>query len=115
MASTALRAHELVLDDFCMRQFNDVDPSYTGTKVLFDPQQFEALVNEHYEKGGKALVDGYAPFCKHLFVPNFAGVRKSTLEITPENEALLRSAYEARTPQELPVLSRYFPLDAIGE
>jgi hypothetical protein len=24
------------------------------------------------EQGGK-LVDGYAPFCKHVFVPNFVG------------------------------------------
>uniref|UniRef100_A0A7S1XN97 Flagellar associated protein n=2 Tax=Phaeomonas parva TaxID=124430 RepID=A0A7S1XN97_9STRA len=111
MAST----HELVLDEFALRQFNDRDPGYTGTKVSFDEAEFEAKINEAYDAGGKALVDGYAPFCKHIFVPNFAGVKASTLPITPENEHLLRSSYEARTEQELPVLSRYFPLAAVGE
>lgn len=39
----------------------------------------------------------YAPFCKHVFVPNFAGVQTSTVKITPENEKLLVTGYEART------------------
>ena len=34
---------------------------------------FEAHVNDLFDGGSLALVDGYAPFCKHLFVPNFAG------------------------------------------
>lgn len=33
--------------------------------------EFEARVNECYRQGAK-LHDGYAPFCKHLFIPNFA-------------------------------------------
>ena len=37
----------------------------------------------------------------------------STLEITPENEHLLRSRYEARTATELPVLARYFPAESV--
>ena len=56
-----------------------------------------------------ALKDGYAPFCKHLFIPNFLDdVVCSYVEITPENEMHLRSGYEARTEKELPVLSRWF-------
>ena len=43
------------------------------------------------------LVDGYAPFCKHIFVDNFAKVLMSIVEITPENEKLLKTEYEART------------------
>jgi len=61
------------------------------------------------------LVDGYAPFCKHLFIPNFTPARGSCLEITSENEHLLRSGYEARTEQELPVLVRWFPADSVQE
>jgi len=53
----------------------------------------------------------YAPFCKHLFIPNFLpGLKAPTVPITPANEAALRSAYDARTEDELPVLVRW--LDA---
>lgn len=51
--------HELVMDSFCLRQFNN--PSYTGTQINFDVDAFEAKVNEYY-RAGYSLVDGYAPF-----------------------------------------------------
>ena len=53
---------------------------------------------------------GTAPFCKHFFVRNFVGdhLKTPVVEITAENERLLRSGYEARTPEELPVLQRWF-------
>ena len=35
------------------------------------------------------------------------------LPITKENEPLLRSGYEARTEQELPVLVRWFPAESL--
>ena len=38
-----------------------------------------------YFKEGRPLVDGYAPFCKHLFVPNFCGAAVQNLEITDQN------------------------------
>ena len=34
----------------------------------------------------------------------------TTLEITNENQHLLRSEYQARTEKELPVLVRWFPV-----
>lgn len=49
----------LVMDDFCIRQFNN--PSYTGTQVNYDIVQFENKVNEFY-RNGSPLIDGYAPF-----------------------------------------------------
>jgi len=45
------------------------------------------------------LVDGYAWFCKHFFVPNFVGASVGVIPITDSNEHLLKTAYEARTPQ----------------
>lgn len=54
------------------------------------------------------LVDGYAPFCKHLFVGNFVGAEAGVVRITPENHTLLRTGYEARREGELPVLARWF-------
>lgn len=62
-------------------------------------------MNECYRQGAK-LHDGYAPFCKHLFIPNFARLKSGIVKITPENAGLLRSTYEARTEKELPVLVR---------
>ena len=48
--------------------------------------------------------DGYAPFCKHLFIPNFASVKCGYTKITEENKSLIESCYEARTEKELAVL-----------
>lgn len=67
-----------------------------------------------YHSGQCTLVDGYAPFCKHLFVPNFARVKLPVLEITPQNEHLLRTEYRARRPEELPVLQRFFPRESFS-
>jgi hypothetical protein len=85
------------------------------SKFFAAMQAFEAKINELYASGDYPLVDGYAPFCKHLFVPNFAGVKNNVLVVTPENEGRLRSGYEARTAQELAVLTRWFPKDGADE
>jgi len=70
--------------------------------------QFEQIVNSRYSNPSQ-LRDGYAPFCKHLFLLNdFSNVRVNVLEITSENEQYLRTRYEARNENELPVLTRYF-------
>ena len=60
------------------------------------------------------MKEGYAPFCKHLFVINdFTDAKVNVLEITKENEHLLRSKYEARNDKELPVLTRSFPRELL--
>jgi len=98
----AANKHDLLVDDFCLRQFS---PEYGGSRITMAPADFEAIVNE-YHLANPTLADGYAPFCKHVFMPNFAGLTAGTAPITPENEHLLRSVYEARTEQELPVMVR---------
>ncbi|KAJ8606377.1 hypothetical protein CTAYLR_009321 [Chrysophaeum taylorii] len=96
----------IVVDPFCLRQF---DPASGKTPFIpMSVAEFEAKVNELYDDDNK-LTDGYAPFCKHLFVPNFAGCESNVVAITAENEHLLRSGYVARTDAELPVLERWFP------
>ena len=113
MATMAALKPALVVDPFCLRQFDESSGKtpFVGLAVA----DFEARVNAAYEaRGGDAcLVDGYAPFCKHLFVENFAGCVGSVLEVTAENEALLRSGYSARTEKELAVLQRWFPKEAV--
>ena len=42
-------ANELVLDKFCLRQFNNAD--YTGTQITYDTVAFENKVNEYYRNG----------------------------------------------------------------
>ncbi|KAF8063689.1 hypothetical protein HT031_003544 [Scenedesmus sp. PABB004] len=95
------------LDAFAARQWDD--PNYSGTRLSCDKAAFVRTVHELYAAGGCALVDGYAPFCKHLFVPNFVGAAVGSLRITPANRHLLRSAYTRRRPEELAVLTRWFP------
>jgi hypothetical protein len=51
--------HKLVVDAFCIRQFNNAD--YTGSQIHFPVEEFEKKVNEYFETG-TPLVDGYAPF-----------------------------------------------------
>ena len=73
--------------------------------------EFTKSVNDRFTSD-TMLQDGYAPFCKHLFVKNdFTDARVNVLPITTENRALLRSDYQARNDKELPVLQRWFPAD----
>lgn len=113
VATMSARPPTFVVDPFCERQFND--PNYTGTKLGCEQSAFEKVVNDAHDAGDAPLVDGYAPFCKHVFIRNFTPATLPYLAITDQNQHLLRSAYEARTEQELPVLVRWFPREAIPE
>ena len=95
----------IALTQFARQRHFDTD--FRGTKILDQsPDQFLAQVNRQYDP--KHFVNGYAPFCKHLFLPNFSEARLGVLPITPKNLVRLRSGYEARTESELPVLVRWF-------
>ena len=110
----------LVVDPFCHRQFasESGEGNYAGAVFDIPILEFEDVVNSRYDPS--RLVDGYAPFCKHLFVINdFTDARVSVLPIIADNERHLRTRYEARTEWELPVLTRHFDresllLDAAG-
>lgn len=93
------------MDAFCIRQFNN--PLYTGTQISYDVSLFEDFVNSEFHAKSLALVDGYAPFCKHIFMPNFAGIKCGYAEISKENERLIKSCYESRKEDELAVLIQY--------
>jgi len=70
-------------------------------------KKFEEVANTRFDSS--YLKDGYAPFCKHLFIVNdFTDARVNVLPITKENEHCLRTKYEARNEKELPVLTRHF-------
>lgn len=63
------------------------------------------MVSERVQ-GAAPLREGYAPFCRHFFAPNFCGATCGTAAITNHNRHLLRSGYIKRRPEELPVLAR---------
>ena len=69
------------------------------------PQAFEQRLNE---EAPLAILDGYAPFCRLHVHRNWTSTRCLTVPITDDNRQLLKSAYEARTKDELPVLVRWF-------
>lgn len=112
---------DISLDSFAHRQFDD--PSYAGTKLRLSKDNFMRKVKEFYEERKQmqqefedrpVLIDGYAPFCKHLFMPNMDdSIVVGEIEITKDNEHLLRTHYHARKEGELPVLTRYFPNDKV--
>lgn len=106
----------LAIDPFCYRQFAEHEAAskspYGGTVFSNSVEEFTAICNQRYAE--EDLKEGYAPFCKHLFVINdFTDAKVNVLEITKENEHLLRSKYEARNDKELPVLTRSFPRELL--
>ena len=58
---------KIVIDPFCFKQFESAAGSLF---INYDKADFTEKVNDFYlkvkDEGG--LKDGYAPFCKHLFV-----------------------------------------------
>ncbi|ADV26351.1 hypothetical protein Psesu_0493 [Pseudoxanthomonas suwonensis 11-1] len=68
-------------------------------------EEFERYLNAH---APLKVIDGYAPFCKLHVHRNWTSTRCLTVPVTDGNRHLLRSAYEARSREELPVLVRWF-------
>mmetsp|Transcript_12985 Transcript_12985/g.37348 ORF Transcript_12985/g.37348 Transcript_12985/m.37348 type:complete len:249 (-) Transcript_12985:1700-2446(-) len=101
------------LDEFADRQWDD--PNFSGTRFSCDRKAFVDRVHQVAEKQGPSgLVEGYAPFCKHVFVPNeYDDVTVSAVAITDENRRLLETTYARRRPEEFAVLTRYFPADKV--
>lgn len=102
------------LDEFCYRQFDD--PNYSGTKIPIKKEDFVSQLNQYLNENFEniQLVEGYAPFCKHIFIPNFVkGVKVGNMKITESNEKFLKSGYLKRTEKELAVLSRWFPKELV--
>ncbi len=124
-STTAAPKHSIVVDPFCHRQFqeyyqqhDETMKDYTGTIFDVSISEFERIVNERFHNSNNSdlvLQDGYAPFCKHLFLRNdFTNAVLNVLPITDDNEHLLRTKYMARSDKEFPVLIRYFPKELIA-
>ena len=74
---------KFVLDDFAARQF---DKAKAGLSFIdYDKKDFATKI--------QAIWDGYAPFCKHVFVNNFTTAIPTFIAITDENAKYLKSGY----------------------
>lgn len=116
MTTTKSTPKNLVVDRFCFRQFQEYpqSKSYGGTVYSQSIEAFEEIVNSQFK--AEDLRDGYAPFCKHLFLVNdFTGddARVNVLPVEG-NEHLIRTEYVARNDKEVPILQRFIPLEAAG-
>ncbi len=96
----------IVLDPFCYRQFD----RSVSSALHCDPDQLLQLVNQAFlNNPTESLKPGYAPFCKHIFIPNFiSSLPATSIPITSSTLPYLVSRYEARRESELPVLVRCF-------
>ena len=105
------KIQKILMDDFCLRQF---DKTKSSSYINYDPSEFARIINEFYVNNKETnLKDGYAAFCKHIFIQNFTDCKPGYVKITPENERFIKTCYEARTEKELPVLKRYMPLSSV--
>ena len=96
---------KIALTSFARRNW---EPGASGTRIVgIEPDDLVSLCNAALEDGAP-LVDGYAPFCKHLFLPNPSQTRCGFAPITDGNRPLLKSGYLARREGELAVLERWF-------
>lgn len=93
------------ITDFALRNWQ---PSASGTLVTgVSPTDLVARCNAAIGDGAD-LVDGYAPFCKHLFLLNDTPTRCGFAPVTDANAGQLRSGYRARRDGERAVLERWF-------
>lgn len=99
----------IVLDEFAYRHWDD--PKYAGARITsINKEDFTNQVRAYIaEHGGfdKCSDEGYAPFCRHVFIPNNTDARVDAIEITEELLPLIKSGYRSRRPDELAVLCRW--------
>lgn len=99
---------------FVLRQFQE---KFAGTNLSKVPKNnFLEYINFHANIAGNKsrstkLVDGKWNFLKYLIFENWdKRIKQQVVPITDKNRNKIKSDYKARTPEELPVLSRYIEL-----
>jgi hypothetical protein len=93
----------IVLTDFARARLFPRDGRPTAIRDC-SPEQFEQHLNAHAPLRD---LEGYAPFCRLHVHRNWTSTRCSVIRIIDDNRHRLRSAYEARSREELPVLVRW--------
>ena len=94
----------IALTEFARTRLFPADGRRTAIQDITPAQFVERLNAEAPER----VIPGYAPFCWLHVHRNWTSTRCSVIPITDANRHQLRSTYEARTREELPVLVRWF-------
>jgi hypothetical protein len=94
----------IVLTEFARVRLFPADGRRTAIQGI-TAEAFTARLNA---EPPERVLPGYAPFCRLHVHRNWTATRCSVIPITDGNRHQLRSAYEARTRDELPVLVRWF-------
>lgn len=94
----------IVLTDFARPRLFPAD----GRRTAIQDSTPEAFVARLNAEAPERVLPGYAPFCRLQVHRNWTSTKCSVIEITDANRHRLRSAYEARSREELPVLVRWF-------
>ena len=103
-AFATIQAMSIQMTDFARRRLFPGDGRRTAIQDITAEQFVERLNTEP----PVAVLPGYADFCRLHVHRNWTSTKCSVIPVTDANRHLLRSAYEARTPAELPVLVRWF-------
>lgn len=101
--------NKIEYDPFVNRQFS---PGFSGTKVDLEiKEELLQVINDTYINGdSKQLLNSEWEFCKYLVIKNDFDVKCAVREITLDIYPYIRTDYVQRTPDELPVLSRFVQL-----
>jgi hypothetical protein len=94
----------IILTDFARPRLFPREPRPNTIRDI-TAADFERHLNEHAPLHD---LPGYAPFCRLHVHRNWTSTRCLTVPVTDANRHLLRSGYEARNRDELPVLVRWF-------
>ena len=78
---------KIVMSKHCQKQFDKKTDSF----VDYNIEDFTEKINTLYSDSSNILKDGYAPFCKHIFVENFTTLSAAFIKITKENEKFIKS------------------------
>ena len=100
------------------------NPEFAGTKITnLTVDEFIVVINEKAHQrhsaqleddgsqkllGGGVWAEGYAPFCKHLFVRNFTDALMAVASLDDLTREFLHTGYESRRDGELAVLTTWF-------
>lgn len=93
-------------DPFVERQFS---PTFAGTKVPADKKDILLQV-ANTDVSTFKWIDSDWDFCKYLVIPNDFGIKCAVRPITLDIYPFIRTDYTQRTPEELPILTRFAQL-----
>ena len=101
--------NKIEYDPFVLRQFKS---EFKGTNLnRTDKEALLKHINIVYSESLIKLEDSQWDFCKYLIFKNtFNEIKSSVTKINLNIYPYIRSAYSSRTPDELPVLSRWVEL-----